>query len=161
MESGKSTLGLIETGFDAQQLPDWLLTQKLPVFDKAGQVIGVLVLLQSYASQRASLAAHDSVRKAIEYLEQHLGRQVSMAELAKKAGLSERHLQRRFQATFSMSAQAFAGFIRIQAAARMLRTSTDSVAAIATNVGFTDQSAFGRRFRKIFGVTPLGYRRKS
>jgi AraC-like DNA-binding protein len=160
METGEPILGMVEIGFDSQQVPDWLLTQKFPILNQAKEVIGVLVVLQSYEGQRASLAVHESLRQAVAFLEKNLERQVPLAELAAHAGLSERHLQRKFQGTFGMSVQEFAVYLRIQSAARELRNTDKSVAEVAALVGFSDQSAFSRKFREMFGVSPREYRQK-
>jgi len=160
METGIPKLGLVEIGFDSNHIPDWLLTQKFPIFNHTGQVIGVFVLIQSYEGQRSSLAAHESLRNAAAYLERHMDRHVSIPELARFSGLSERQLQRKFQATFGMSVQEFAVYLRIQKAARLLQSSDWSVASIAAAVGFSDQSAFTRKFRAVFSVPPSEYRKR-
>jgi AraC-like DNA-binding protein len=48
---------------------------------------------------------------------------------------------------------------RITIASRLLRETNLSVAAIAQQCGYSDQSAFTRAFRQASGVTPLEYRR--
>jgi transcriptional regulator GlxA family with amidase domain len=50
--------------------------------------------------------------------------------------------------------------VRVQAAQRMLAGTTTSIAAIAADTGFTDQSHFTRRFRQSTGLTPAAYRRR-
>jgi two-component system response regulator YesN len=48
---------------------------------------------------------------------------------------------------------------RISQAARLLLGSQSSVAEIATQVGFSDQSYLTRQFRKSFGCSPRDYRK--
>ena len=48
--------------------------------------------------------------------------------------------------------------LRVEAARRLLVTSDTSLAAIATDCGFTDQSHFTKRFQKVTGMTPHQYR---
>ena len=47
---------------------------------------------------------------------------------------------------------------RVSRAAVLLRTTTDSVSAIASAVGFEDPSYFCRVFRTVTGMTPREYR---
>ena len=44
-------------------------------------------------------------------------------------------------------------------AARLLRTTTDSLAEIAEKVGYESQSKFSTEFHKAFGVLPTEYRK--
>ena len=39
-----------------------------------------------------------------------------------------------------------------------MRTTTEPVGQIATQLGFSDESAFGRAFRRTYAVTPRAYR---
>ncbi|ATU66712.1 AraC family transcriptional regulator [Piscinibacter gummiphilus] len=48
--------------------------------------------------------------------------------------------------------------VRMRAACDYLRTTTEPVGHIATQLGFSDESAFGRAFRRTYAVTPRAYR---
>lgn len=49
--------------------------------------------------------------------------------------------------------------LRIQRACRALSETQDTLASIASETGFTDQSHFTRTFKQIVGTTPAHYRR--
>ena len=51
--------------------------------------------------------------------------------------------------------------MRLANAARLLKDTTKSVAEIANEAGFIDQSYFDKRFRRAFGQTPLELRRQA
>ena len=51
--------------------------------------------------------------------------------------------------------------MRLQQAANLLRQQAGNVAEVADAVGFASVSAFSRRFRERFAVTPAAYRRES
>jgi AraC-like DNA-binding protein len=50
--------------------------------------------------------------------------------------------------------------LRVEHAARLLRTSSLSVTRICYDVGFRDLSHFITTFRRFTGMTPLQYRRR-
>ena len=50
--------------------------------------------------------------------------------------------------------------VRLERAAQLLCSSADAVAAVARRVGYRNVSHFVRDFRRMFGVTPLAYRRR-
>ena len=49
--------------------------------------------------------------------------------------------------------------VRMDAAVERLLESDDSVATISMICGYSDQSAFTRKFRETVGLSPLEYRR--
>lgn len=79
-------------------------------------------------------------------------------DVAAQMKLSPATLRRRLKA----EGQSFAAIrdeIRQAEAQRRLRDGTDSVAQIATALGYTEASAFHRAFQKWTGMTPLAFRK--
>ncbi|VWC67103.1 GlxA family transcriptional regulator [Burkholderia lata] len=105
-------------------------------------------------------ATHPKVKRAILLMEQHVGRALSLDELASKLDLSTRQLERLFKAETGKSPQAFAKQVRLRTAAWLLTSSDRTVADIASSCGFADASHLGREFRKQFGVPPATYRER-
>ena len=105
-----------------------------------------------------SLRTHPMVRRAVLLMEQHISPAMGTRELAKKLGISVRHLERLFKIETGMGPQAYAKFIRTCFAAWLLRNSDKSVVNIANTCGFADASHMGRGFRLTFGATPKQYR---
>ncbi|MCA8272808.1 GlxA family transcriptional regulator [Burkholderia sp. AU30280] len=105
-------------------------------------------------------ATHPKVKRAILLMEQHVGRALSLDELASKLDLSTRQLERLFKAETGKSPQVFAKQVRLRTAAWLLTSSDRTVADIASSCGFADASHLGREFRKQFGVPPATYRER-
>jgi transcriptional regulator GlxA family with amidase domain len=103
-------------------------------------------------------AAHPKVKRAILLMEQHVGRSLSLDELAHKLDLSTRQLERLFKAETGKAPQAYAKQVRLRTAAWLLTSSDKTVADIASSCGFSDASHLGREFRKQFGSPPMMYR---
>ena len=52
MRSAKPRLNIVELFFNQQGIPDWFITNKLPVYDAKGRVIGVMGTTQSYEGKK-------------------------------------------------------------------------------------------------------------
>ncbi|MGI4857151.1 MAG: GlxA family transcriptional regulator [Janthinobacterium lividum] len=103
-------------------------------------------------------ATHPKVRRAILLMEQHVGRSLTLDELAHRLDLSTRQLERLFKTETGKAPQAYAKQVRLRTAAWLLTSSDKSVADIASSCGFSDASHLGREFRKQFGMPPMMYR---
>ncbi|HUF27485.1 MAG TPA: AraC family transcriptional regulator [Gemmatimonadaceae bacterium] len=80
--------------------------------------------------------------------------------VANEVGVHPAYLARRFRAHFGTTMADFVRLLRLDWAARQLAGSGDSIAAIAAQAGFTDQSCLTRAFRARFGTTPGAVRRR-
>jgi AraC-like DNA-binding protein len=111
------------------------------------------------AEGRGVPAAHLHAAKA--YVMDNSGRQnLSVADVAKHLGLSNRHVQRLFE----RNGTTFSTFLldhRLACAYRVLSKPQYghwSIGRIADHVGFRDFSYFGRCFRKLYGCAPRDIR---
>ncbi|MFT5468865.1 MAG: AraC-like DNA-binding protein [Verrucomicrobiales bacterium] len=152
-------LKIIELFFNRQGLPDWYLTNKFPVFGRDGAAIGVMGTAQSYVGRNAVMTSHFQLDAAVSWLRKHFREAISITDLAKRAGMSVRQFNRRFQEAFGVSPRTFLIKTRVQAACDELRRSDRQISEIALDLGFYDQSSFTGHFRKHMGVTPLQYRK--
>ena len=75
-------------------------------------------------------------------------------------GLSTSQFRRSFREVFGTAPQVFITNVRIQAACRALVTTDASIASIAADCGFCDQSYFTKRFHAAVGISPVRYRRE-
>ncbi|MDQ7096488.1 AraC family transcriptional regulator, partial [Desulfosporosinus sp. PR] len=99
--------------------------------------------------------------KAIkEHLTGNLECQETLAELALRFGISLTAMKLCFKGVYGTSIYAFRRAYRLQAAAALLRQSSDTVSVIASKVGYANSSKFASAFREIMGVSPLEYRNK-
>lgn len=92
--------------------------------------------------------------RIIDYIEAHLGEEMSITGLAKEVGLSPDHFARCFAASFGQPPHRYVRQRRIELARRMLTLSSRSIAEISSELGFSDQSHFTRVYRQQTGMTP-------
>ena len=161
LKTGKPKLDILELFFDSQGLPDWFLTNKFPVFDHKGDIIGVMGTVKSLVRGENTLYPNLQFHKAVEYLRSHFTEQILFSDLAKMVGMSVRQFNRRFKEAFNTTPQSFMIKTRIQAACEELRNTERTISELAQSLGFYDQSSFTQHFRKHIGVTPLAYRKKN
>ena len=86
------------------------------------------------------------------------GGDLSIAAVAKPMGMSERTLQRRLE-ELELSYSQVVGEVRHEVSESYLREPNVSIAEVAWLLGFSDQSAFGRAFKRWTGQSPGTWRR--
>ena len=121
-------------------------------------------LLQSYASgQRPGLSATRHalddlrLRRVVDYMVEHLDQPIGLADLAGVACVSTFHFSRRFRAKTGLPPHRYLAELRIERAKTLLLRGELSLAEVALACGFSDQSNFGRAFRKACGSTPAAF----
>lgn len=102
-----------------------------------------------------STAAHHTrpVRRAMEYLREHLADAVTLDDIAVAAGMDKFHLCRAFRAQIGMPPHAYLTHLRVAHAKRLLESGVRA-SDVAPLVGFYDQSQLNRHFRRIMRTTP-------
>src|SRR6186997_1938178 len=120
MRTGQPKLNIVELFFTGQGIPDWFVTNKLPLRDRKGHVIGVMGTVQSYEGRRQVLQPYLQLDRAVNYIRENFRRGVSVKELSHVLHVSLRQLHRRFVEAFGSSPQAFIMKLRIQAACEAL-----------------------------------------
>ena len=141
-----------------QGTPGWFLSNKTPIKDSQGAIIGLLGLLYPIATPEDQRNFFGELQRVIEYLEAHFVDEITASQLAKVAGLSLPHFNRRFRSLLRLSPMEYVHSLRIQEAQRLLTSTTQSIGEISAAIGFYDQSHFTKRFKKAVGMTPLAYR---
>ncbi|MBW3696962.1 AraC family transcriptional regulator [Vibrio sp. T187] len=96
------------------------------------------------------------VQRAKEKLLDNVGDNLSLAELAQEAGVSQYHLIRSFKQYYGLSPHAYLLDERIKRAKTMLKTGK-TIVDTSSLLGFSDQAHFQRNFKKRTAITPRAY----
>ena len=99
-------------------------------------------------------------KRVSDHIDAHLGEALRLAALAQLVGLSPFHFARAFKQSFGVPPHRYHVGRRIARAKELLDQRTHSVTAIARNLGFAETSSFSATFRRVTGVSPMGYRRE-
>ncbi|MBN2258582.1 MAG: substrate-binding domain-containing protein [Anaerolineaceae bacterium] len=107
-----------------------------------------------------TLPAHTSafVKQAIAHMQQNYARPISRWEIAEAVGVSEDYLSRVFNQELKLSPWDYLNRYRVLQSKYLLLNTTQSIGAIASQVGFKDQAYFSRVFHKITGMSPQAFR---
>lgn len=127
--------------------------------------IVLIELIQALVSQNVSDLIHDPrhgkqdqkyVKLIHDYLHEHYTEKITMEDLEQVSGVSRFHLIRLFKKWNHLPPHAYQNLLRINYAKQELMKQR-SIADIATEAGFYDQSHFTKTFGKIVGATPYTY----
>ena len=130
------------------------------------QVKGLLLsLLSLLVSQSDGVPPSDNtdtrrLKTILQYVTMHYTETLPVAEAAAVCQCSPSHFMRWFK---QMTGQGFTEYLnayRLNTAAELLRTTDDTVLAVAEQTGFKNLSYFNRAFKTHYGLTPKEYRRR-
>jgi AraC-like DNA-binding protein len=100
------------------------------------------------------------VGRALQSLHRSPARQWTLESLAREVGLSRSALAERFTQFVGQPPMQYLASWRMQIAASRLQNGTESVAEVATRVGYESEAAFSRAFKKSVGLAPSEWRRR-
>jgi AraC family transcriptional regulator, activator of mtrCDE len=104
-------------------------------------------------------ADDERIRAVIDAVLREPGSDWPIARLARLTGMSRATFVRHFSHRTGMTVGAFLTHVRMMVAADLLTETDRTVAAVAADVGYHSESAFGRAFRLAGGSTPARFRR--
>ena len=94
----------------------------------------------------------------LRWLQDNAARDLTLAEIANRAGTSPRTLNRRFREQTGTTPLRWLHLERVRQAQHLLETTDHTIDRIAGEVGFGSPTAFRDRFKRIVGTSPRGYR---
>ncbi len=133
-----------------------LEVSRLFIYEQAGLYEKGLNL-PSTGSMRAMDAR---VAQAVRLMEDSVGAPLSLARLARRVGVSARHLQDLFHTATGVAPHVHYMALRLNAARRKVIESRDDIADIAEATGFNSSAAFSRSYRAHYRESPSETRRR-
>ena len=127
---------------------------------EAGQHSSRIQLIENLLIERAPDAGPDPiVRAAVSRIEEAQG-MATIERLARRVGLSQSALERRFRRVVGASPKKFASIVRLRHVLH-LRSKGDDFTSIAHAAGYYDQSHFIKDFKRFSGFAPESYFQRS
>ena len=111
-------------------------------------------------NQRVNKNYSKAVRHTCEYIEHHLGDNLSADDLARQVGYADYYLSRLFKKETGFSIDEYTRNARIERAKIMLVNTKDSIQEISEALGVGGRSYFSVTFKNITGIPPATYRKK-
>lgn len=109
---------------------------------------------------KLSAGISPQIQKCCDYIQIHIERKVTAAELADCSGYSEAHLSRKFKQELGMTIAEYTMSQKMKRAETLLQFENKTVQEVAEQLGFHSQSYFGQQFKKAIGMTPGEYQRR-
>jgi len=78
LRTGEPRLNIVELFFNPQGIPDWFITNKMPVRDRRRRVIGVMGTTQSYGQALQTVHPYLQIDRALAYIREHFRERVSV-----------------------------------------------------------------------------------
>ena len=104
-------------------------------------------------------SAAESIKRAIQYIQENYRAPLTVEKLAETAGMSEGHFCRVFKQYTLKTPVQFINGVRLTHAADELTNTNKRVLDIAMDCGFNSVSYFIEVFRESFNITPSKYRK--
>lgn len=120
------------------------------------------LLVQNAEKDSRPLPERKSFQKLktiIKYIEDHYASSVTIEDMAQITYYSKSHFMKFFKTNMGMGFTEYLNNYRLTIAARLLRSSDDSVLDIAEQCGFGNLSYFNRLFKRKYGDSPRHYRK--
>jgi AraC-like DNA-binding protein len=136
----------------------WHMTNKIPLFDEQGAVIGTAGVARLLKEADSQLVPGNEFGPVLAHMRDHYQSPITNDELARVAHMSVRAFERKFLRTFYLSPQKYLRKFRVRIASHTLVYTSQALSEVALSCGFADQSHFTREFRRQFGRTPREYR---
>jgi PAS domain S-box-containing protein len=139
----------------------WYVTTKTRLTDEAGAVLGIVAVSYDLRVGVTSADRHPGLQAAIDLARRSFADPLRAADLAAAAAMTTSQLERAMRKTVGMSPKQLLMRTRLDEAIRRLDDTELSIAAIAGQCGFYDQSQFTRQFRRTVGMAPGAYRARN
>lgn len=157
--------------FSNAVIDDEVLAQQLRTFHRAAEQGTKLEQDSTFLTMLATLvsrhgdksltlksigAEHQAVKKVKQFLGAHPASEISLKDLSKLTSLSSFHLLRVFKRDMGITPHAYQIQQRVRLAKQFVREGK-SLAEVALETGFHDQSHMGLHFKRLVGVTPMQF----
>ncbi|MBM2618475.1 helix-turn-helix domain-containing protein [Actinoplanes sp. LDG1-06] len=105
-------------------------------------------------------AADQSLAPALAWAQERLDEPITVADLARRAGMSTGSLHRRFRAELGTTPLAWLTVERVTLACRLIEQDTHGLEAVARRSGLGTGANMRALFKRHVGVSPANYRRR-
>lgn len=104
---------------------------------------------------------HYLVKQALEYIENNVGKDISLNEISEKLNISSYYFSKLFKEETNEGFIEFLTKRRVERAKEMLKDPTKSIKEVGSDCGYSDPNYFSRIFKKSTGMTPTEYKERA
>lgn len=114
-----------------------------------------------YENNCNSLSTHSPMGFVVNYIKKHLHERIKIADLAKKAYMSETNFFRVFKNETGLSPIDFINKLRLEKAMQLLKNPNKKIKDVLIEVGFDSHSYFNRVFKTAYHISPSAFLRNN
>jgi AraC-like DNA-binding protein len=144
--SGQTIVDRLEMITVTNRAPAWLLFSQFPIRDQQQKIVGIAGVSRRLDLRRFDSEAYTRIASAILHIRENFARPLNLKRLCEVCGSSSSQIER-----------DFARLLHISPHAMEMLAQDRPVAKVAHDCGFSDHSAFTRRFREHLGMSPTAY----
>lgn len=104
--------------------------------------------------------AWEAIQKTLDHIEEHIGAEIQIEELAEIAALSLFYYQRLFARLVKRPVREYIKLRQLARACGALRDKDNRILDVAVAYGFSSHETFTRAFKETYGITPAQYRER-
>ena len=167
-ETDATLASIVRSRLDCQDLiaPVWILdhTDRGNVMARPAEIRITFLRQADHASSATSVQPKkedDKIRACAQWLTENCEHEISIADVAQTAAMSERTFLRRFRQQIGTTPSEYVLQARLERSRRLLGESDLPVDKIARRSGMGNGSQLAKLFRKRFGVSPTEFRRRA
>ncbi|MEO6685405.1 MAG: helix-turn-helix domain-containing protein [Dyadobacter sp.] len=102
----------------------------------------------------------ESIKKAQEFIELNFQDKITVDQLSSMFAIGRRSLERRFKKATCNTVSEYIQRVKIEAAKKSFEGSRKNINEVMNDVGYSDTKAFRTTFKKITGLSPVGYKNR-
>ena len=159
---GSTTLSSIQVDIEEGGRQVAALVERL-VADKTAPAKDVIlqpVKIVNRMSTAAFATQDQQILRAILFIHRNVRKKISVADVTAEAALSRRLLERRFKDVTGKTLYEYITELKLKDFAEQLVETDEQVMTIALSMGENDTKSISRRFKQLYGCTPLQWREK-
>ena len=118
------------------------------------------ILKHGFIVENNTSGRNTTEKEMISYIQQNFTREISLKEFGKQFHLSEKYISRYFNEHFHITLSQYINHLRLEHARQLLQETTLSITEVAMQSGYENVSYFIRSFKKMYGMSPLKYRKR-
>ena len=159
---GSTTLSSVQVDIEAGGWKTGELIERLVAnrTAPAGDIVLQPVKIVERMSTAAFATDDRQIQRAILYIHKNALKKISVGDVMAETALSRRLLERRFKAVTGKTLYEYITELKLRYFADQLQETELQVMEIALSMGETDTKSISRRFKQIYGCTPVEWREK-
>jgi len=100
-----------------------------------------------------------SLGEALKYIRENYNKDITLEDVARNVYISPYYLSHLFKEELNITFLEYLTMVRMEEAKKLLKDTSLSIVAIASQVGYEDASYFSKVFKKYVGISPAQYRK--